>query len=363
MYTITISNVEIAVIDRPTYIRLQSNGVFGLCSREQAQGVAYESTPYHVEGMPAIDREGVETVVLTEIDGGRRLMQTDKHVAVLSAAGVKQIQVYCASGNAPSADSGVFVDGAEAWEAGKSYERGEAFAYNGAMGYVKQAHTSQDIWLPFTAGTEALYGARPAPDENDIIPMCITWRRTWACACVIQMIIWCISAFKRSPICYTNRMKSRLISPSRPIHRRCKIMNEKALKIIEAAKSQLGNPYVFGMWGRECTPSVRRQYAGYNPSHKSAIFKACPVLSGKQPSCDGCKWQGKLAFDCRGFTYWCLSQVGITIKGGGATSQYNTAANWVQRGDIGDMPDVVCCVFQRRNGRMQHTGLHIGGAR
>ena len=140
-------------------------------------------------------------------------------------------------------------------------------------------------------------------------------------------------------------------------------MNEKALKVIEAAKSQLGNPYVFGMWGRECTPSVRRRYAGYNPSHKRAIFKACPVLSGKKPNCDGCKWQGKLAFDCRGFTYWCLSQVGITIKGGGATSQYNTAANWVQRGDVGDMPDVVCCVFQRRNGRMQHTGLHIGGGK
>ena len=140
-------------------------------------------------------------------------------------------------------------------------------------------------------------------------------------------------------------------------------MNEKALKVIEAAKSQLGNPYVFGMWGRECTPSVRRRYAGYNPSHKSAIFKACPVLSGKQPSCDGCKWQGKLAFDCRGFTYWCLLQAGIKIKGSGATSQYNTSANWVQRGDIGDMPDVVCCVFQRRNGRMQHTGLHIGGGK
>ena len=140
-------------------------------------------------------------------------------------------------------------------------------------------------------------------------------------------------------------------------------MNDSALKVIEAAKSQLGNPYVFGMWGRECTPSVRRQYAGYNPSHKSAIYKACPVLSGRQSACEGCKWQGKLAFDCRGFTYWCLSQVGITIKGGGATSQYNTAGNWVQRGEIGDMPDVVCCVFQRRNGRMQHTGLHIGGGK
>ena len=140
-------------------------------------------------------------------------------------------------------------------------------------------------------------------------------------------------------------------------------MNNNAQKIIESAKSQLGNPYVFGMWGRKCTPSVRRQYAGYNPSHKDAIFKACPVLSGKQPSCDGCKWQGKLAFDCRGFTYWCLLQAGIKIKGSGATAQYNTAANWAQRGDISDMPDVVCCVFQRRNGRMQHTGLHIGGGK
>ena len=140
-------------------------------------------------------------------------------------------------------------------------------------------------------------------------------------------------------------------------------MNEKALKIIEAAKSQLGNPYVFGTWGRECTPSVRRQYAGYNPSHKRAIYKACPVLSGRQSACEGCKWQGKLAFDCRGFTYWCLLQAGIKIKGGGATAQYNTAANWVRRDEISDMPDVVCCVFQRRNGRMQHTGLHIGGGK
>ena len=116
------------------------------------------------------------------------------------------------------------------------------------------------------------------------------------------------------------------------------MMNENAKKVIEAALSCLGYPYVFGMWGRKCTPAVRRQYAGYNPSHKRAIFKACPVLSGKKPSCDGCKWQGKLAFDCRGFIYWCILQgYGMKLKGGGATSQYNTAANWVQR------------VYQRRH--------------
>lgn len=139
------------------------------------------------------------------------------------------------------------------------------------------------------------------------------------------------------------------------------VMNERALKVIESAKSQLGNPYVFGTWGRECTPSLRRQYAGYNPGHKRAIFKACPVLSGKQPSCKGCKWEGKLAFDCRGFTYWCLlNAYGMKLKGGGCTSQWGYNVNWLKKGDIKGMPNVVCCVFQYYKGKYQHTGLHIG---
>lgn len=139
------------------------------------------------------------------------------------------------------------------------------------------------------------------------------------------------------------------------------VINERALKAIESAKSQLGNPYVFGTWGRECTPSLRRQYAGYNPSHKSAIFKSCPVLSGKQPSCKGCKWESKLAFDCRGFTYWCLlNAYGMKLKGGGCTSQWGYNVNWLKKGDIKNMPNVVCCVFQYYKGKYQHTGLHIG---
>ena len=140
-------------------------------------------------------------------------------------------------------------------------------------------------------------------------------------------------------------------------------MNEKASKVVEAARSQLGGPYVFGAWGSECTPSMRRKYAGYNPQYEANIRKACPVLSGRQSSCEGCKWKGALAFDCRGFTHWALLQVGIKIDGGGATTQYNTKANWTQRGTIDAMPDLVCCVFKQRDGKMQHTGLHIGGGK
>lgn len=135
----------------------------------------------------------------------------------------------------------------------------------------------------------------------------------------------------------------------------------KADIVIDAAKSQLGSPYVFGAWGGYCTPALRQKYAGYNPSHKEAIYKNCPVLSNKAKDCEGCKYEGKLAFDCRGFTHWCFAQVGIDITGGGATTQYNTESNWSSKGLLEDMPDVVCCVFKKKDNKMQHTGVHIGG--
>lgn len=137
-------------------------------------------------------------------------------------------------------------------------------------------------------------------------------------------------------------------------------MNEKATKIVEAAKSALGYPYVFGMWGRDCTTENRKNYASYNPSHKSWIYSHCPVLSGKQKNCDGCAHEGQKAFDCRGFTYWCCSKAGIKITGSGCTEQYNTKANWAQRGSIDEMPNTVCIVFMYYSSRYQHTGVHIG---
>ena len=140
-------------------------------------------------------------------------------------------------------------------------------------------------------------------------------------------------------------------------------MSDKASKVVKAARSQMGGPYVFGAWGSECTPAMRKKYAGYNPQYEPNIREACPVLSGKKSSCTGCQWQGRLAFDCRGFTHWALLQAGIRIDGGGATAQYNTKANWTDRGTIDAMPDVVCCVFKNKENKMTHTGLHIGGGK
>ena len=124
----------------------------------------------------------------------------------------------------------------------------------------------------------------------------------------------------------------------------------------------LGWPYVFGAWGAMCTPQERRARAGYRPDAHENIYKACPVLSGKQDTCAGCKWQGTRCFDCRGFTHWLLAQAGLDLTGGGATTQYETGSNWAIKGEIKDMPEgLVCCVFKRRNSVMSHTGMHVGG--
>ena len=123
-------------------------------------------------------------------------------------------------------------------------------------------------------------------------------------------------------------------------------------------------PYVFAAWGEECTPSGRkRRMRDDHPTIKSK----CQVLRDKdrKADCHGCQWYPQdervRMFDCRGFTDWLLKQVGIDLYGDGATTQYNTSRNWEQRGDIKAMPDCVCCVFRKASGRMQHTGMHVGG--
>lgn len=131
--------------------------------------------------------------------------------------------------------------------------------------------------------------------------------------------------------------------------------------ISRIAPECVGWPYVFGAWGEMCTPANRRKRV--RDDHPT-IKTSCSALMGG--CCEMCEhgWnRGVRMFDCRGFTRWLLQQVGLDIIGGGATGQYNDARNWMRRGDISEMPDVVCCVFRKADGKMQHTGMHIGGGR
>ena len=142
---------------------------------------------------------------------------------------------------------------------------------------------------------------------------------------------------------------------------------ELAVLIAEAC---IGWPYVWGSYGQECTISNRITYmerSSIAEGDRELIRKRCQRLrdSDQRSSCDGCKYYPGGArtriFDCRGFTRWVLGKTGISLTGAGATSQWNTAGNWTEKGLIRDMPaGAVCCVFKQKNGKMEHTGLHIG---
>lgn len=142
----------------------------------------------------------------------------------------------------------------------------------------------------------------------------------------------------------------------------------KAQIAVNLAEAALGWSYVYGAAGQECTPAVRRSYinnyATRNPGESAQIKKTCPVCNGSKSSCTGCKFypDGKTrCFDCRGFTRWVIQKVGLSLMGGGATSQWNDNSNWTQKGVISDIPSgVVCCVFMANGSKMSHTGLYIG---
>lgn len=129
----------------------------------------------------------------------------------------------------------------------------------------------------------------------------------------------------------------------------------------QAALACVGWPYVYGAWGALCTPAERRKR--YSDSHPT-IKSKCQNFSGKG-SCSGCKWLPDgirvRCFDCRGFTYWILKNAyGTTLKGQGATSQWNTESNWAAKGVIADMPkDTLVCLFVQKGTKMNHTGLGL----
>ena len=137
------------------------------------------------------------------------------------------------------------------------------------------------------------------------------------------------------------------------------------------AEACLGWSYVWGSLGEICSPGNRKSYAERSvcPSGEAAeIRMKCQRLNGSSGSCVGCQWypgDTTRIFDCRGFTRWCLKQVGFTLQGAGATSQWNNAANWDGKGELATMPDTLCCVFkQNKDGKtMDHTGFHVGGGR
>jgi len=124
----------------------------------------------------------------------------------------------------------------------------------------------------------------------------------------------------------------------------------------------VGWAYVYGAWGEFCTPANRRKR--YSAAHPTIKTK-CKNFDGNK-TCTGCQWlpdgQYTRIYDCRGFTDWCLKQVGIDLQGEGATSQWNTESNWSAKGTVDTLPkDKLVCLFVKKGSKMEHTGLGFNG--
>lgn len=132
----------------------------------------------------------------------------------------------------------------------------------------------------------------------------------------------------------------------------------KIEKAEELIRSLVGCPYIYGAYGQECTTAYRRTVIAGHPDYTLKITNNCPVLSGKQSSCSGCKYKGKKSFDCRGLTWYVLNAVEISISRVGATTQWKTNS-WQEKGTIDEAPkDKQYIVFRQDDqGIMQHTGF------
>ena len=94
-----------------------------------------------------------------EIDG------KDTRIAALAAAGAAQI-----ASQVPVATAGLFAAALPAWEPGTSYAQYAPFVYKGVMYFTRQAVTAMEHQPPGSMGMEAIYGVRPAPDDNGVYP-------------------------------------------------------------------------------------------------------------------------------------------------------------------------------------------------
>lgn len=135
----------------------------------------------------------------------------------------------------------------------------------------------------------------------------------------------------------------------------------KSDMIRDVALGMIGCAYIYGGTGQLCTPSYRQQQMRQYPTMANAIQKNCPVLSGKQVSCDGCKYQGKKAYDCAQVTRISAKAAGLTLPSG-ASSQWNKG-DWAQKGTLNTLPrNRVCMLYQERgdSNPMGHTGVYLG---
>ena len=92
MFRLMQNGVMVALGDVPRYIRKQANGSYGFCGKAEAQGIAVDSKPYHIDGMDELD--GAETASVETVEAGTIVMDMAAasaiYASVADAGGIPQ---------------------------------------------------------------------------------------------------------------------------------------------------------------------------------------------------------------------------------------------------------------------------------
>ena len=78
---IKIDGTELGITDSVNYIKIGASGDFTTATKETAIGVAYNSTPYNLNGHSEI--EGADTVIVSAIDGGAEVYGISNAINIL----------------------------------------------------------------------------------------------------------------------------------------------------------------------------------------------------------------------------------------------------------------------------------------
>lgn len=141
MYKITKNGSVVGLTGQPTHIRLQENGCYGLCSEQEAQGIAFGGTPYQLADRAEMG--GLEVVTMAEENDATI---TSDHTAAAQVF-VEQAEAGNVDAETASQHAGLF----EAWVTGVAYSVGALRQYAGQLYKCIMTHTSQDDWTPDVA--------------------------------------------------------------------------------------------------------------------------------------------------------------------------------------------------------------------
>lgn len=113
-------------------------------------------------------------------------------------------------------------------------------------------------------------------------------------------------------------------------------------------RSKVGCGYVYGATGWVCSSKRRNQQATQYPEHAENILGICA------------KWDGKECYDCAQLIRRALEYAGVTGVPSGATSQWNKASLWSEKGAMSDLPsDGLLALFRASDAKMQHIGWRM----